>query len=101
MVGQRRGLLAYLKKTDLEGYRALIAKLRYQKIINNKRADGFFPPCFCISKQMKAAGAAETTEKRIFQGKSVFSVVSDWIASREKEKNICIRRFPWNSPEER
>ena len=25
MVGQRRGLLAYLKKTDLEGYRALIA----------------------------------------------------------------------------
>ena len=26
MVGQRRGLLAYLKKTDIEGYRALIAK---------------------------------------------------------------------------
>ena len=24
MVGHRRGLLAYLKKTDLEGYRALI-----------------------------------------------------------------------------
>ena len=27
MVGQRRGLLDYLKKKDLEGYRALIAKL--------------------------------------------------------------------------
>ena len=27
MVGQRRGLLDYLKKTDLEGYRALIEKL--------------------------------------------------------------------------
>ena len=27
MVGKRRGLLDYLKKNDLEGYRALIAKL--------------------------------------------------------------------------
>ncbi|MCC8142096.1 MAG: 30S ribosomal protein S15 [Lachnospiraceae bacterium] len=27
MVGQRRGLLEYLKRTDLEGYRELIAKL--------------------------------------------------------------------------
>ena len=31
MVGQRRGLLAYLKKTDLEGYRALIEKLGIRK----------------------------------------------------------------------
>ena len=31
MVGQRRGLLAYLKKSDLEGYRALIAKLGIRK----------------------------------------------------------------------
>ena len=31
LVGQRRGLLAYLKKTDLEGYRALIAKLGIRK----------------------------------------------------------------------
>ena len=27
MVGRRRGLLEYLKKTDIERYRALIAKL--------------------------------------------------------------------------
>ncbi len=27
MIGQRRGLLDYLKKTDLDGYRALIEKL--------------------------------------------------------------------------
>ena len=27
MIGQRRGLLDYLQKKDLEGYRALIAKL--------------------------------------------------------------------------
>ncbi|MCD8301253.1 MAG: 30S ribosomal protein S15 [Clostridiales bacterium] len=27
MIGQRRGLLDYLKRTDLEGYRTLIAKL--------------------------------------------------------------------------
>ena len=31
MVGQRRGLMAYLKKTDIEGYRALIAKLGIRK----------------------------------------------------------------------
>ena len=31
MVGQRRGLLAYLRKTDIEGYRALIAKLGIRK----------------------------------------------------------------------
>ena len=31
MVGRRRGLLDYLKKTDIEGYRALIAKLGIRK----------------------------------------------------------------------
>lgn len=31
MVGQRRGLLAYLKKKDLDGYRALIEKLGLRK----------------------------------------------------------------------
>ena len=31
MVGQRRGMLAYLKKLDIERYRALIAKLGLRK----------------------------------------------------------------------
>lgn len=31
MVGQRRGLLEYLKKNDLEGYRTLIARLGIRK----------------------------------------------------------------------
>ena len=31
MVGKRRGLLEYVKKNDLEGYRALIAKLGIRK----------------------------------------------------------------------
>ena len=31
LVGRRRGLLEYLKKTDLEGYRELIAKLGIRK----------------------------------------------------------------------
>ena len=31
MVGQRRGLLGYLKKTDIERYRALIEKLGLRK----------------------------------------------------------------------
>ena len=31
MVGRRRGLLDYLKKTDIEGYRTLIEKLGIRK----------------------------------------------------------------------
>ena len=31
MVGQRRGMLAYLKKIDIERYRVLIAKLGLRK----------------------------------------------------------------------
>ena len=31
MVGQRRALLAYLQKSDLEGYRKLIDKLGLRK----------------------------------------------------------------------
>ena len=31
MVGKRRGLLEYLKKNDIEGYRSLIAKLGLRK----------------------------------------------------------------------
>ena len=31
MIGQRRNLLAYLQKKDLEGYRALIEKLGIRK----------------------------------------------------------------------
>jgi len=31
MIGQRRGLLNYLQKTDIERYRALIAKLGLRK----------------------------------------------------------------------
>ena len=31
MVGQRRGLLTYLKSNDIESYRALIAKLGIRK----------------------------------------------------------------------
>lgn len=31
MVGQRRGLLEYLKKNDIEGYRSLIARLGIRK----------------------------------------------------------------------
>jgi len=31
LVGKRKGLLEYLKETDLEGYRALIAKLGIRK----------------------------------------------------------------------
>ena len=31
MVGRRRGLLEYLKKTDIERYRALITKLNLRK----------------------------------------------------------------------
>ena len=36
MVGQRRGLLAYLKKTDIERYRTLDREIRAQKVRENQ-----------------------------------------------------------------
>ena len=50
MVGQRRGLLAYLKKTDIERYRALIEKLGLRKYLGCGRAD-FHPPCFTTKRR--------------------------------------------------
>ena len=41
MVGQRRGLLDYLKKTDIERYRALIEKLGIRKIISLEQRAGY------------------------------------------------------------
>ena len=41
MVGHRRGLLDYLKKTDLEGYRASDRKAWNQKVIMKVLPDGY------------------------------------------------------------
>ena len=68
MVGQRRGLLAYLKKTDLEGYRALIAKLRYQKIINNKKVDGCLSvPAFRKVNKLRQQEPPRPLKSRFFR----------------------------------
>ena len=40
MVGKRRSLLKYLERKDLEGYRALIAKLESNHIRTNLKYDG-------------------------------------------------------------
>ena len=51
MVGRRRNLLAYLKEKDLEGYRALIAKLglrKYSYYFIKKQV--YYSTCFfCIN----------------------------------------------------
>ena len=44
MVGQRRGLLDYLKKTDIERYRALIEKLELENNLGNKKGRKRFRP---------------------------------------------------------
>ena len=47
MVGKRRGLLDYLKKTDIESYRALIAQLglrKYSPLDLQPRHGGHAPP---------------------------------------------------------
>ena len=51
MVGQRRGLLAYLKKTDLEEISCSDCKTWYQKIIRtaNKGGHGSSRPCCLLS----------------------------------------------------
>ena len=48
MVGQRRGLLDYLKKTDLEGYRSLIEKLGIRKYEESGRKSMAFLPFFTV-----------------------------------------------------
>ena len=44
MVGKRRGLLDYLKKTDIESYRALIAQLGESNFGNATVFGGAIPP---------------------------------------------------------
>ena len=48
MVGQRRGLLAYLKKTDIERYRALIEKLGLRNMVFFRIAVACCFDCICI-----------------------------------------------------
>ena len=47
MVGQRRGLLAYLKKSDIERYRTLIKRLGLRKEFCGRKG-GDFPPFFRV-----------------------------------------------------
>ena len=47
LVGQRRGLLDYLKKTDIERYRALDRKSWYQKV-SRLREGRIYPPFFKV-----------------------------------------------------
>jgi len=43
MVGQRRGLLDYIKSKDIERYREIVARLVSEKISNNKGGAGARP----------------------------------------------------------
>ena len=72
MVGQRRGLLAYLKKTDLEGYRTLIAKLGIRKSFTNK--GGIFSALvlYQSKRRLICRKCPETTEQKILKTKSLF-----------------------------
>ena len=69
MVGQRRGLLAYLKKTDIERYRALIEKL----IATGGADDSIRPILTCVinTDGITAGVISETTEKPI-SGRDLF-----------------------------
>ena len=49
MVGQRRGMLNYLKKKDIERYRALIAELGLRKSRSKQERQARWPPLFICS----------------------------------------------------
>ncbi len=51
MVGQRRGLLDYLKKTDLDGYRALIEKLGIENKTIFRVEEEWTPPYLSIIRR--------------------------------------------------
>ena len=58
MVGQRRGLLDYLKKTDLEGYRALIPKpLLYTQDVRADKTENHFRSRVLLYVQSSSFGA--------------------------------------------
>ena len=42
MIGQRRGLLAYLKEIDIERYRSLIERLGLQKIVFSLERSNYY-----------------------------------------------------------
>ena len=54
MVGQRRSLLAYLTKVDIERYRSIIARLgiRKRKLALNSIFCGIFICCFLAVKRL-------------------------------------------------
>ena len=112
MVGQRRGLLDYLKKTDIERYRTLIDRLAQR--------------CFAgavASRQGVAHDAksgyrsnSETTDKRI-EASVFFSSFGSFVfrffhhpkrfrnnfqqQGKRKGETECTRHFPWNWPDVR
>ena len=81
MVGRRRGLLEYLKKTDIERYRALIAKLNLRKQLSQnsaalraraavwRHAAGENPPVHSSSRRLFAA-----RRRRTWQGLEMLSL---------------------------
>ena len=84
MVGQRRGLLDYLKKTDIERYRAIVEKLGLIIIYHGAVGKGIMrQPCLhCTNYQehleIPELLLSETTEKLIRAWALVdYSVVSE------------------------
>ena len=103
MVGQRRGLLAYLKKTDIERYRALIEKL-VKKIISLRKGRISIRPVFCKRRKnmyksysMEFAGRTLTVDvgrvAKQANGAALMhygdtTVLSTATASKEPEKGL-------------
>ena len=111
MVGQRRGLLAYLKKTDIERYRALIEQLRTQKVIENLRAEEhsalILRKLLLLLKDRIMCGENGPRPLKRTGRLLSFSVVSGSSAIIENFQNLwkrrrttCTRVFQWNWPEE-
>ena len=66
MVGQRRGLLDYLKKNDIERYRSLIERLGHQKVRLGDRAEAAQLSALFFVRY--AAAAKEPVAQRCFAG---------------------------------
>ena len=56
MVGQRRGLLEYLKKNDVEAYRSLIARLGIRKELWE---GGVYPPFYALISGVQLVDGAQ------------------------------------------
>ena len=100
MVGQRRNMLAYLKKTDIARYRSLIERLGLRKYAKKGRRGTFRPfvvPFFHVTRQPRRR---KVPRPLICTYEGCVHISSFGFSYTMKRRKTCIRAIQWNWPAE-